>query len=392
MIVYVQNRDYMLRILTGWLILAVVLFLCSCNRTETKYMAFDNVFYVSGFPQVYNLDEGENLDLELMGVQSLCVKDSILLISTLDDAGYWSFFRLPDHDYMGKFLAKGRGGNEVLASPRVAWQSFFSQGDDLYAAIYNFYSGDLLEMNVSKTLKDSSLSVCKVDLDLPKELFSFARIDSVSYFCREVNPAHTEQTRYILMNNDKYVPEYFEKLNGTAVDPGEDINILGCYYGYNQEKRIMAEACMDMNIINLYSVDGGPVNVTLCYGGKMSSVQAVQNAGPREKKAEYCNLVPYDDFFAALYYGETAYRIHEGKAASQQIQFFDWNGNPVAAVVLDKPANSFDIDFRRKSLYTLNYETEEIYRYDFSEPLAFLFRGQCRGVGANGVGVENIMR
>lgn len=328
----------MLRILTGWLILAVMLFLCSCDRTETKYMAFDNVFYVSGFPQVYNLDEGENLDLELMGVQSLCVKDSILLISTLDDAGYWSFFRLPDHDYMEKFLAKGRGGNEVLASPRVAWQSFFRQGDDLYA-------------------------------------FSFARIDSVSYFCREVNPAHTEQTRYILMNNDKYVPEYFEKLNGTAVDPGEDINILGCYYGYNQEKRIMAEACMDMNIINLYSVDGGPVNMTLCYGGKMSSVQAVQDAGPRAKKTEYCNLVPYDDFFAALYYGETAYRIHEGKAASQQIQFFDWNGNPVAAVVLDKPANSFDIDFRRKSLYTLNYETEEIYRYDFSEPLAFLLSG-----------------
>lgn len=80
-------------------------------------------------------------------------------------------------------------------------------------------------------------------------------------------------------------------------------------------------------------------------------------------------------FFAALYYGETAYRIHEGKAASQQIQFFDWNGNPVAAVVLDKPANSFDIDFSRKSLYTLNYETEEIYRYDFSEPLAFLLSG-----------------
>lgn len=364
-----------MHILTRWLMAAFILFLSSCQRTENKYMAFENIFYISDFPKIFNLDEGEKLELGIMGVQSLCVKDTILMVSTLDDTGYWSFFRLPDYDCVGKFLAKGRGGNEVLASPRVAWQSFFRQGNELYSAIYNFYSGDLLEMNVSKTLKDSVLAVSKAAISLPKNLFALVRIDSSSYFCREVNAAHTKQTRYILRNGEKDIPEYFEVLNEAAVDAGEDVNILGCYYGYNSERKIMAEASMDMNIINLYSIDNGPFNMTLCYGDRVPSVCSVQDVSPRKKRTEYCNIVAYENFFAALYYGETAENIHEGKAGRQQIQFFSWDGNPLATVILDKPVNSFDIDFREKRLYTLNYETEEIYQYDFGEMLVFLLPG-----------------
>ena len=41
-------------------------------------------------------------------------------------------------------------------------------------------------------------------------------------------------------------------------------------------------------------------------------------------------------------------------------------------VVLDRRINSFDIDFSRECLYTLSYEQDEIYVYDFKEVLEYL--------------------
>ena len=358
---------------TRWLLLATVFTQISClNHSPSETMAFDNVFHISEFPVTFELKDGQLIELGLIGVESLCVQDSLLIVSTSDATGFWSFFHLPDLRFAGKFLAKGRAGNEVLASPRVAWQSFEVKDRDLHAAIYDFYSGSILDMNVTRLLDGNADAIRKTEVNLPKSLFNVVKIDSLSFFCREPSPNHTELSRYVARCGERICPKYMEALNAASVDAGYDINILGCYYGYNPTRRIIAEASMDMNLINLYSIDNGTVNATLCPAGRLDRIKDIQDIDPRQKKTAYCNLVAYDSFFAALYYGDTAENIHYGKARKQQIQIFGWTGTPIAAITLDKPANSFDFDMNRGKIYTLNYESEEIYEYNCPDILEYI--------------------
>ncbi len=55
-----------------------------------------------------------------------------------------------------------------------------------------------------------------------------------------------------------------------------------------------------------------------------------------------------------------------------KIQLFDWNGNPLAEILLDRQATSFDIDFVNGNLYILDGQTEEFYRYDIGNLLALI--------------------
>lgn len=358
------------------LIVVSVAIINGCKRySPGDCMSFENVFYVNDFSREFNLENGEKLELgHIMGAQSLYVRDSLLIVSTLESDGFWSFYHLPELSYLGSYLAKGRAGNEVMASPRVAWQSFSESDGELYAVIYDFYKGSLLKMNITETLRDDNLSIQNIECGLPRVLFSVLQLDSVSYFCREVNGNQTEQTRYIWDSNkrEKAVPKNMSVLNKASVDAGSDVNILGCYYCYNRERNIMVEAAMDLSHINLYSVGDGVVNMTISPEDELDRISDIQVTEPRKKKTAYCGLVGYKDFFIALYQGDTAENIHYGKARKQTLQIFDWEGTPLACVELDKPVNSFDIDFAQRKLYTLNYETEDMYVYEFDDVLEIL--------------------
>ena len=116
------------------LIVVSVAIINGCKRYSPEdCMSFENVFYVNDFSREFNLENGEKLELgHIMGAQSLYVRDSLLIVSTLESDGFWSFYHLPELSYLGSYLAKGRAGNEVMASPRVAWQSFSESDGELY--------------------------------------------------------------------------------------------------------------------------------------------------------------------------------------------------------------------------------------------------------------------
>ena len=356
-----------------YLCIGAVCILSGCHRQDSsETMAFDNISFVTEFPRTFESGAGMNLDLGLIGVRSLVVRDSLLIVSTVDANGFWSFFKLPDHTPMGSFLIKGRGGDEVLESPRVGLQSFAEQDGELCSFIYDFYTGKLLKMNISRTLKENSLDISRVAPELKQNLFNVVRLDSLTYFCREVSADFTKQDRYILQEGRKVVPDMLAILNEASVVPGKDINILGSYYGYNSLRNIMAEASMGLNIINLYSMDAGRTQKTICEGDRLYSIADAETVDRRQSKVTFCGITAFDDFFAVLYYGDTEENVHYGKAGKQRLQFFSWEGLPLAELALDKPANSFDIDFSRNILYTLNYDTDEIIRYDIGSLLSYL--------------------
>lgn len=348
------------------------LVLYACNEDKSSgYMAFDNVSYIEKFPKSYNLENGKLLDLNQTGVESLLVKDSILIVSTSNKDGYWSFFRLSDYTFLGKYITGGKSDNELLSSPRVANQYFVKRAGELYAMIYDFNTGKVLLMDIEKTLNDNQMVISKMDYKLPRGLYNFVCLDSSSFFCKKVNNDFTEQLRFILKNGEKLIPKNMEILNKASIDVGFDFNILGTFCKYNSTTHRIVEAAMDLNHINLYSIDSS-FHLTICTGNQLDKIKEVQRVERRKKKVMYGHLASYANYFAALYQDDTNENIHFDRAKNQVIQFFDWDGKPLVEVVLDRRINSFDIDFSNECLYTLNYEQDEIYVYDFKEALKCL--------------------
>lgn len=348
-----------------------VIFLSGCNAQPSRTMSFENVSYIKEFPESFSLNGGRLIDLDLIGVQSLSVQDSLLIVSTLDDNGFWSFFSLPDHMFLGNYLHQGRGNGEFIASPRVNNQYFYSRDGKLFSLIYDFYTGKLSEFDISGTLVEKRPVIKEKDMGLETNLFTLVCMDSTTFLCRAVNGQMTEQSRYILGTQGKSVRENMEILNGASVEQGSDINILNTYCRYNPDKDMVVEAAMDLSIINLYPVERGN-GLSLCPESALDRIRDVESIDRPKKKVAYCHLASYDKFFAALYYGDTAENIYYGRARAQRIQFFSWDGTPLAEATLDYPANSFDIDFHQNQLYTLNYDTDEIRVYDIHDVLDFL--------------------
>ena len=358
----------MIRLFLFVTIVVTIIFMSGCKTLPSETMSFEKVSYIREFPESFSLNGGRLLDLDLIGVQSLSVQDSLLIVSTLDNNGFWSFFSLPDHMFLGNYLHKGKSNGEFIISPRVHNQYFYSRDGRLFSLIYDFYTGKLSEFDISGTLVEKRPVIKEKDMGLETHLFNLVCMDSTTFLCRAVNVQMTELSRYISGMRGKSIPENMEILNGASVNPGSDVNILGTYCRYNPDKDIVVEAALDLSVINLYPVKSGK-GLSICPESALDKICDVEEVDRPKKKVAYCHLVSYDEFFAALYYGDTAENIHYGKARAQRIQFFDWDGKPLAEVTLDYPANSFDIDFHQNQLYTLNYDKDEIRVYDIRDVL-----------------------
>ena len=362
-----KNLNYIL-----YLFFVFCIFSCRSNpKPSSNYMILDEVVYVDQFPKVFNLNGGETIDLGIIGTQSMSIHDSLLIVTTRDGEGMWSFFTLPDHNYLGKYLIKGRGPNEFFSPPSVEKQLFFEKHEELFANIYEFNTGKLYLMNISETLRNNKLSMHETDHSLPRYI-RFSILNDTTFLCNEINENQTQRIRYLLVNGEKKSSQNFEKLNKASIDPEEDINILATQMEKSPDGKRIVEIGISLNQINLYSIDDS-LGKTICVGKHVDNISQIQQMNREDRIYSYVSAFVYPDFFCALYLNDTNKNYQQEKIKSTEIQFFDWEGYPLAKVNIDHMITSLAIDFIQGSLYTLNILSEELYKYDIHEILEHLF-------------------
>jgi len=370
-LLYNDSMNY--RFIISGLAFGAVLSLAGCNSSLlSKPMAFDDVEYIQEFPKTFNLSGGETLDLDIIDVTAIAIQDSLLIVSNRDMDGCWSFFSLSDYRPLGKYLKIGRGPGELLDEPSVCSQVFFEEDGNLKTLIYEFHSGRVLRMDITKTLTDGIISMTDVKAGLPKNLFNMMPLDTNVYFCREMNRSMTAQDRFISSGGEKIVTPNMVALNSATIIKGGigNINLLNSVSAYDSFKDLIVEASMIQNAINVYNVHEGPVCKTFCYGDKLEDVTKSSSL----MDDAYFSVVGYDNYFAALYKGYDFEKYdNRGKTPHPRVQFFGWDPcEPLAEIVLDRDVTSFGIDFRSGILYTVSYNTEEICAYDIKDVLEYL--------------------
>lgn len=348
------------------------LLLVGCDgvpSSSDNYMILDKVEYVKKFPQEYTLSNKIEPDINVIGISDFCINDSMLIFATKNTDCLWSFISLPDYNELGCFLTKGNGPYEFVQSPIVSFKtSFFKKQDQLFADIYDFQKGRVLQMDITKSFKTSELHISVLKDSLPPFLFNFIVIDSTKFFCKEANHNHTQQIRYISDKNNKITFPVAEKLNLSSIREGENINILSTITKMNPDNGLFVEMSIGLNYINIYSIDG-TFGKTICLGNKLANIDKIQEKKPWNRIYTFADLRLFDNFFGVVCIDEDFQTYQTERKKLPSILLFNWQGEPLAELKMEHFITSFDIDFINGDLYTLDVHSDEFFKYDIRDVL-----------------------
>lgn len=349
-------------------LLACLLLFVSCKTiTTTNYLCFDKVKYITQFPRTIQLDAGEQIELDLIGIQDMLIHDSLMIVGTKNSRGYWSFFSLPDFDHKGDFLLQGNGPQEFLYPPSAGKAQFRSEGRKTIIYIPDTNKGRMMRMDLSETLQNNDLRIVNMHDSLSPLLFNLVYIDSTTYLCKAITKDQAQQTRYLLKNGHRKTPNFLKKLNDTRVTPHDlNYNLLSTITKYSPEHNMVIEMLVDLNSLNMYTLDGS-FTQTLCLGKALFNIDELEAKSYWKWTYVFANLKLFDTFWGVLYLGETNKSFQTERKNLPKIYLFDWQGQPKAELLLPHQATTFDIDLNNGYLYTVDHITEEIYRYEFKD-------------------------
>lgn len=347
------------------LLVGMVCLFARCGQTPSpsaNYMILDEVKYVEVFPKSFSLDNETPAISDAMGAQSFAIFDSLLFVQTSDPDGFWYIYSLPGDRLLGKFLRKGNGPSEFLTPPAMNHVRFYRDAGTIFAELFDFNKKRLVVMDVIGLIERGYPELTELSGKMPRWAINSIRLDDNTFFGRELDNSASRLNRFLMKDNKEIVRGNLAKLNKAHVNFGEDHNILAADIKYNAEKDLILETPTMLNYINLYSPKGAE-GKTICVGKKLDNIKKIQDIDPADRMYTYDGARIYSDFFAALYCNEDVKTYETERKMMPVIQLFDWAGEPVAELKLNKICTSFDFDLLNGYLYIFDRPSEMFYKY-----------------------------
>lgn len=347
---------------------AIIFLFISCGISqpsdEAVYMAFDEVEYVLEFPAEFKVGKIDNPKTNNVGLNEIKIFDNRLILEKSN--GNWEVYSLPNHKLLGSFLKRGDGPFEFMQGPFLNKTSFEIEDNDFVGYLYDFQKGRVMRLNISESLKLGEQNLMEFESKIPPFLFSFARLDSNTFFIKELAAKDTRQLRSIIKNGQRESLDIVDVLNEAEIKQGEDFNILSTLMGYSRVNNRIVEAPIGLNNINIYSVDGSFAK-TICLENKLSNITEIQSQFRWNRLYTFANLTLFDDFFGVIFINEDELQYQKFRRKIPSILLFDYQGNPLAKIQTGEHFTSFDIDFINQELYTFDVHSDEFFKYDFKD-------------------------
>ncbi len=349
----------------AFLFLALSLALASCSG-RGNYMAFtDNVVYVEEFPEKYSLTDAEEVNTGVLGSYDFRIVDSVMVFITGGDYG-WKVISKDDYSETCNLLRRGNGPGEFISVSTPSQVDFYEAGDEIYCDLFDMNKREMYRLNFSESLETGQTKGGIVAEMLPSLSMAMIALGDSTYFYKSLVDNMTSYRRSIFKDGESFTPEWLEALNSAHVDPGKDFNLLSATTRYDRSRNMVVEMPVRLNNINLYTLDGSfrkSVNI----GSRLSDIDKLQEVDMAEHPMTFLIVQMYDGFFAAIYLGETVASYLGTRTQMPHIYCFDYEGNPLADILLDEQVTSFDFDFDGGWLYVLDQITDRMWRYALPE-------------------------
>lgn len=304
----------------------------------------DNYTIIKEFPQTKGLSCYEiQTPPVLLSPVGLLLTDSAVITLDLRADTLFRVFKMPQYEYIGGLIRRGQGpGEETFVDP---YMQRFSDNKFMYRSQesvkfmnYNTQSrrieqteevrlpDDLFDYYHIFPLADSLIGV-KVDKGSRKEFISFNYKNNMISDFGEDFPHFGKDIK--ITDDDK--PRLFAKAN--TIKP--DGTAFACVYDKFPIMRIYSNTGKLQKEVRLDNGQPFPTALTK----KEAAASEVENM-----VQDYRMIKSTDRYIFALYIGKKSKELSPGlNDFSNIIHVWDWDGNPIAELKLDKSIFTFDV-------------------------------------------------
>lgn len=344
-----------------WILLSLVAFMASCDSKTPTYLICGEVEFIKQFPREYSLRKQKPYKSDFPGVVSIFGVDTLFFgINTTKDH-FLELYSLNTGNKLADMFVKGQGPREYASAPRI--QRIVKKNDSLYACmVYNNAKEVLLldilssarcgqEMIIKKNYPDNFTDV--------KNIIPFENGDSLM-ICNDYRDGGFK--RFLMHSNGKrcFVDVFESRL------PLENINfntVSSLPIAFRNDS-LIAEACITLNQINVYSPKLTTHRKTICVGTESDDILSMDKRSRGDKPRAYGGVKLWKDKLIFLYHGIKEKDYQNNKGASE-LQVFDFDMKPVSRIKIPIIASAFHVD-NNGNLYIFNPlgDSEYIYKYN----------------------------
>ncbi len=349
--------------------LFVVLTCCSCKEQQVKI-----VDVRSNFSTKIQLSSPQNFISDILEPTQIVICDSLLFISDRHNSSMINVYDL-NGNHITETLYKGRGPGESSNILRI-----FANNHHLYASVAdgNIYCYHLDDIRNNKRLPDRVLS-------LPDNLYSFPSIsvanNQLLFVGRNNDLSNICQTRFCCYNIDKQILQEFGEFPLTDKSlysyPQNDYSKYTAYQGHihpspdGNKAVVIYFYAVGLDIININQKE---IKTSVFY--QYPEVELV-NIGDTAVKTVKRKEKSKRGFLDVWCNNEYIYVLYSDKQFNQEynqgcyILKYDWDGNPICEIELDREALCISIDQHNRYLYVVTPTDtgSDIVRYELNNEM-----------------------
>jgi hypothetical protein len=345
-----------------WLVATLV----GCStKNQNEWNTFDD------FPVTINLSTQKiHTEPVLYSVGGMVLLDSVLITVDLKADTFFRVFKLPLFEHIGGFVAKGQGPNE---------ETFI---DPFIKPIFEnkFLFQGLTSMNLAKFNNyTNNLEIVK-RIDLPSSLMLLNDAIILGDSVIGNRPAFFEDDANESFIGYHIVDNKFFEFGGKFpfvkknLDPSFNNDFFGNYLTIKPDGSAFASVYYFFPILRIYNRNGKIINEVRFNNGQRFPYAFIEKEPTMSDRMEvmqnYFSIKSTNNFIYAMYIGKKEGEMEEGwpNNRSNEIHVWDWDGNPIKRILLDKKIFAFDVEKNDKFLIASSLESlDAFFKYDLKE-------------------------
>ena len=377
-------------------LLAAILAVLSCNSSKSRFL-----FDVKEIDFVNKSDttiKGTRLDMELpLGVSQLALCDSFFIVMFQYGDPFMNVYS-KEWDLLGRFCYKGRAKNEFLDVPRMISRQTLKgdNGNTLIPFIESRYGigAGIKVVDLQQSLQSQRTSMVMDKDFLPYYVAKFEKVEGEYYLMPRYfdfiflnddinrtfrsNRMVTDQGQILYgpdftVMDDSVQLKYFKMLSRVYPEDGDYVGAP--LYKYPSRNLIIAPF-YSMDYILFFDLDNDTTFAihqkgSLSFDDDLTPMVYTEMEGTREiiqtEPDHFAGYAGTDSFFMVMYCaGDYTINQPDPMNAAPELLFFDWEGNFLKSVMMDKGAGDLVYDEKTQTLYGIDYSNESILSFDLS--------------------------
>ncbi len=345
------------------MLIAIILF-ANCSSNENC-----KINYFKKFPITEEVIHEEiKTPSILYMVGGMILTDSVLITMDLKADTIFQVFRLQDLSYRGGFILRGRGPNEeVTVSP-------FFRTLERNKFLYRAHS--------SLKIAEFNPVINKIDItkriNLPGKLLDFFHVFNLGtdnyYGYNKSIKGDNEIIGYNSITNKTFefggkYPKLDKKMNNMSRN-----RLTTKCFSIKPDKTHFASIYDKFPILRIYSKEGNLVKEVRHINGQDFPIELVSKRISESKlenvMQNYMGIKSTNKYIYALYVGKTQkeIKLKSSNNLSNILHVFDWEGNPIKEIVLDKDIFSYVVSYDDSYiLCSCIDQIDKLYKFNISE-------------------------